>query len=291
MAPRANWKGYLRLSLVSCPVALYPATTESDKIRFNQINRDTGNRVRYRKVDEGTGEEVGSDSIVKGFEVSKGRYIEVTDEEIEAVALDSSKTIEIERFVPSTEIDPVYHMRPYYLAPDGEVAHEAFIVIRDTIAAMKKVAIARVVLTTREHVIALEPRGKGLLGITLRYPYEIRKEDQYFDEIENEKIPKDMLELASHIVDTKSGHFKPEKFEDDYENALKELLKKKRAGEKIEAPKEREPAKVINLMDALRRSVSAERAGGVRRKPARNSAQRRTAKRAGRSSARQKKAG
>src|SRR5712692_9011037 len=152
MAPRANWKGYLRLSLVSCPVALFPATTESDKIRFNQINRDTGNRIRYRKVDEGTGEEVASDAIIKGFEVSKGRYIEVTDEEIEAVALDSSKTIEIERFVPSSEIDPIYNIRPYYIAPDGEVGQEAFIVIRDTIAAMKKVAVARLVLTTREHI-------------------------------------------------------------------------------------------------------------------------------------------
>src|SRR5215467_9296021 len=258
MAPRANWKGYLRLSLVSCPVALYPATTESDKIRFNQINRDTGNRVRYRKVDEGTGEEVGSDSIVKGFEVSKDRYIEVTDEEIEAVALDSSKTIEIERFVPSTEIDPVYHMRPYYLAPDGEVAHEAFIVIRDTIAAMKKVAIARVVLTTREHVIALEPRGKGIMGTLLRYPYEVRNEADYFDDIPDLKIPKDMLDLAKHIVQTKSGHFEPQKFDDRYEKALRELINKKEAGEEIK-PQAQEQARVINLMDALRKSVQAER--------------------------------
>jgi len=153
------------------------------------------------------------------------------------------------------------------------------------------VALGRIVFTSREHVIALEPRGNGLLGITLRYPYEIRKEEQYFADIEDEKIPKDMLELATHIVETKSGHFRPEKFEDNYEEALKDLLKKKQKGEKIEAPKEREPAKVINLMDALRRSVSTERAGGGRQKPSRSSAQRRTTKRAGRSSARQKKAG
>jgi DNA end-binding protein Ku len=175
------------------------------------------------------------------------------------------------------------------VVPDGEVGQQAFAVIREAIRKEGMVALGRVVFTSREHVIALEPRGKGLLGVTLRYPYELRKEDQYFDEIEDEKIPKDMLELASHIVETKSGHFNPDKFEDHYEEALKELLKKKRAGEKIEAPKEREPAKVINLMDALRRSVSAERAGGARRKPP--SAQRRTAKRAGRSSARQKRAG
>ena len=291
MAPRAYWKGYLKLSLVSCPVALFPASSEREKISFHQINKKTGNRIKYRKVDAETEDEVDSSDIVKGYEVGKGEYIELEPEELEAVAIESTRTIDIDEFVPKKEIDDLYLNNPYYLVPDGEVGQQAFAVIREAIRKEGMVALGRVVFTSREHVIALEPRGKGLLGITLRYPYEIRKEDQYFDEIENEKIPKDMLELASHIVDTKSGHFKPEKFEDDYENALKELLKKKRAGEKIEAPKEREPAKVINLMDALRRSVSAERAGGVRRKPARNSAQRRTAKRAGRSSARQKKAG
>jgi Ku protein len=151
--------------------------------------------------------------------------------------------------------------KAYYLVPDGEVGQQAFAVIREAIRKEGMVALGRVVFTSREHVIALEPRGKGLLGMTLRYPYEVRKEDEYFGDIPDEKIPKDMLELASHIVETKSGHFEPEKFEDQYEDALKELLKKKQAGEKIEAPKERAPAKVINLMDALRRSVEAERGG------------------------------
>ena len=145
------------------------------------------------------------------------------------------------------------------------VGQQAFAVIREAIRKKGMVALGRVVFTAREHVIALEPRGKGLLGMTLRYPYEVRKEDEYFDEISDEKIPKDMLELASHIVETKSGHFEPEKFEDQYEDALKELLKKKQAGEKIEAPKERTPAKVINLMDALRRSVETERGGSAKR--------------------------
>jgi DNA end-binding protein Ku len=291
VAPRAYWKGYLKLSLVSCPVALFPASSEREKIRFHQINKKTGNRIKYRKVDAETEDEVDASDIVKGYEVGKGEYIELEPEELEAVAIESTRTIEIDEFVPRKEIDDLYLNNPYYVVPDGEVGQQAFAVIREAIRKEGMVALGRVVFTSREHVIALEPRGKGLLGVTLRYPYEIRKEDQYFDEIEDEKIPKDMLELASHIVETKSGHFNPDKFEDHYEEALKELLKKKRAGEKIEAPKEREPAKVINLMDALRRSVSAERTGGARRKPPRTSAQRRTAKRAGRSSARQKKAG
>jgi DNA end-binding protein Ku len=291
VAPRAYWKGYLKLSLVSCPVALFPASSEREKIRFHQINKKSGNRIKYRKVDAETEDEVDASDIVKGYEVGKGEYIELEPEELEAVAIESTRTIEIDEFVPRKEIDDLYLNNPYYVVPDGEVGQQAFAVIREAIRNEGMVALGRVVFTSREHVIALEPRGKGLLGVTLRYPYEIRKEDQYFDEIEDEKIPKDMLELASHIVETKSGHFNPDKFEDHYEEALKELLKKKRAGEKIEAPKEREPAKVINLMDALRRSVSGERGGGARRKPSRTSAQRRTAKRAGRSSARQKRAG
>jgi DNA end-binding protein Ku len=291
VAPRAYWKGYLKLSLVSCPVALFPASSEREKIRFHQINKKSGNRIKYRKVDAETEDEVDASDIVKGYEVGKGEYIELEPEELEAVAIESTRTIEIDEFVPRKEIDDLYLNNPYYVVPDGEVGQQTFAVIREAIRNEGMVALGRVVFTSREHVIALEPRGKGLLGVTLRYPYEIRKEDQYFDEIEDEKIPKDMLELASHIVETKSGHFNPDKFEDHYEEALKELLKKKRAGEKIEAPKEREPAKVINLMDALRRSVSAERGSGARRKPSRTSAQRRTAKRAGRSSARQKKAG
>jgi len=291
LAPRAYWKGYLKLSLVSCPVALFPASSEREKIRFHQINKATGNRIKYRKVDAETEDDVDTSDIVKGYEVGKGEYIELEPEELEAVAVESTRTLEIDEFVPKKEIDELYLNNPYYVVPDGDVGQQAFAVIREAIRKEGMVALGRVVFTSREHVIALEPRGKGLLGITLRYPYEIRKEDQYFDEIENEKIPKDMLELAAHIVETKSGHFNPQKFEDHYEEALKDLLKKKQAGEKIEAPKEREPAKVISLMDALRRSVGAERATGGRRKPAPSSAQRRTAKRASRSSARHKKAG
>jgi DNA end-binding protein Ku len=258
MAPRAYWKGFLRLSLVSCPIQLFPATTERDKISFNQINKDTGNRIRYRKVDEATGDEVEPANIIKGYQIDKGQYIEISDEELEAIALESKRTIEIDEFVPKSEIDELYNVRPYFIVPDGDVGQEAFVVVRDVIERMNMVAIGRVVLSTREHVIAMEPRGKGILGTLLRYPYEVRDEKEYFDEIKDVKISKDMMQLAEHIVKTKSGHFEPEAFEDQYEAALREIIEKKSKGIRIEAPTSRVPTKVINLMDALRNSVKAE---------------------------------
>jgi DNA end-binding protein Ku len=272
MAPRAYWKGYLKLSLVSCPIALFPATSEREKIRFHQINKETGNRIQYRKVDAETGDEVEAGDIIKGYEVSKGEHIELEPEELESVALESKRIIDIDEFVPKDEIDELYLANPYYIVPDGEVGEQAFAVIREAIRREGMVAIAKVVLTTREHVIALEARGKGLLGVTLRYPYEVRKEQQYFDDIPDEKIPKDMLELAAHIVETKTAHFDPDKFEDRYEDALKDLLKRKQSGKPIEPPERREPAKVINLMDALRRSVDAQKSSGRRQSPRRAAA-------------------
>ena len=179
MAPRANWKGFLRLSLVTCPVALYPATSESEKISFNQLNRATGHRIKYLKVDADTGDEVPNEDIVKGYELDKGQYIEVSKAELEEIALESTRTIEIDK----TDIDPSYLIRPYYLRPDGKVSHDAFAVIRETIREMDKVAIGRVVLTNREHIIALEPLDKGLVGTVLRYPYEVRSEQEYFEDI------------------------------------------------------------------------------------------------------------
>jgi len=294
VAPRAYWKGYLKLSLVSCPIALFPATSEREKISFHQLHKGTGNRIKYRKVDAETGDEVDAGEIIKGYEVSKGEYIELTPEELEAVALESKRIIEIEEFVPKKDIDELYMRDPYYIVPEGEVGQQTFAVIREAIRKEGMVAIAKVVFTSREHIIALEARGKGLMGITLRYPYEVRKEADYFDDIEDEKIPKDMLELASHIVETKKGKFAPDKFEDRYEDALRELLNKKQKGEKIERPKERAPSNVVSLMDALRQSVAAERGGNatVRNKPARTATtQHRTAKKSARSGARQKKAG
>src|SRR4051794_38592002 len=291
MAPRAYWKGYLKLSLVSCPIALFPASSEREKISFHQLNKNTGHRIKYRKVDAESGDEVESADIIKGYEVGKGEYIELEPEELEAVAIESKRVIDIDEFVPKDEIDELYLNSPYYITPDGEVGQQAFAVIREAIRKEGMVAIGKVVFTSREHIIALEARGKGLLGMTLRYPYEVRKEADYFDDIPDEKIPKDMLELASHIVESKAGHFEPQKFEDQYEDALKELLKKKQSGEKIEAPRELQPSKVVNLMDALRRSVETERAGGGGRKRARRAGDHRAQKKGGGSNARAKKAG
>jgi len=290
VAPRAYWKGYLKLSLVSCPIALFPATSEREKISFHQLHKQTGNRIKYRKVDADTGDEVESTDIIKGYEVGKGEYLEIAPEELEAIAIESKRTIEIDEFVPRKEIDEIYFNNPYYIVPDGEVGQQAFAVIREAIRQEGMVAIGKVVFTSREHVIALEARDKGLLGVTLRYPYEVRKEEEYFDDIPEEKLPKDMLDLAKHIVDSKKAEWKPERFEDQYEDALKELLKKKQSGQKIEAPRDREPSKVVNLMDALRRSVETERAGGERRKAAPRAGDHRAPKKAGRSSARAKKA-
>jgi DNA end-binding protein Ku len=259
VAPRAYWKGFLKLSLVSCPISLFPATSEREKISFHQLNKETGNRIRYRKVDAETGDEVDQASIIKGYEVGKGEYIELDPEELEAVAIESKHAIEIEEFVPKTEIDEIYMRDPYYIIPDGDVGQQAFAVIREAIRKEGMVAIGKVVFTSREHIIALEARDKGMVGVTLRYPYEVRNQAEYFDEIADEKVPKDMLELAIHIVETKKGTFRPEKFEDQYEDALKELLRKKQKGEKIERPKEPPRSNVVNLMDALRQSVRAEK--------------------------------
>ncbi|MHB0772667.1 non-homologous end joining protein Ku [Bradyrhizobium sp. 5.13L] len=270
MAPRANWKGFLRLSLVTCPVALYPATSDTEKVSFNQINRKTGHRIKYLKVDAETGDEVTSEDIVKGYKVDTDTYIEVTKDELDEIALDSTHTIEIDEFVPKADIDNRYLIRPYYLVPDGKVGHDAYAVIRETIRSMDKVAIGRVVLTNREHIIALEPLDSGLMGTLLRYPYEVRSEKDYFDEIQDVKLTKDMLDLAKHIVEKKSGAFEPELFEDHYETALIDLINKKRSGMPITAkaaPKT--GGNVINLMDALKKSLASEKdaapAAGVAR--------------------------
>src|SRR5580704_17853938 len=260
MAPRANWKAFPCLSLVTCPVALYPATSESAKISFNQLNRKTGHRIKYAKVDADTGDEVANEDIVKGYKVYTDTFIEVTKEELENVALESTRTIEIDEFVNRSEIDPRYLIRPYYLRPDGKVGHDAFAVIRETIREMNKVAIGRVVLTSREHIIALEALDKGFMGTLLRYPYEVRSEAEYFDGIQDVKVTKDMLDLAKHIVNQKSGRFEPGKFEDSYETALIELINQKRAGKPI-TPKERPRGdNVVDLMEALKRSVSGSAA-------------------------------
>ena len=265
MAARAYWKGSLKLSLVSCPVLLYPASTSVDKTRFHMINKETGNRLKQQMVDAETGDVVESDQKGRGYELKKGEYVEIEKEELEAVQIESNHTIDIDSFVPKDEIDKRYLNHPYYIAPDGKAGIDAFAVIRDAMKDQDRVALARIVLTNREHVIAIEPLGKGLLGTTLRYPYELRDEDEYFDDIKNPKISKDMIELASHILDTKAAHFDPAKFKDEYENALKALVKRKAAGKPVKtAEREEKPDNVISLMDALKQSLKGGRKAGHR---------------------------
>jgi DNA end-binding protein Ku len=295
MAPRAYWKGSLKLSLVSCPVALYPASTSAEKTRFHMINTETGNRLKQQMVDSETGDVVERDQKGRGYELRKGKYVEVEKEELEAVQIESNHTIDIDSFVPSDEIDKRYLNNPYYIVPDGKAGVDAFAVIRDAMKDQDRVALARIVLTNREHVIAIEPLGKGLVGTTLRYPYELRDEDAYFDDIKNPRISKDMVELAGHILDTKAAHFDPSKFKDEYENALKALVRRKASGKPLKAaPREEKPSNVINLMDALKQSLKGGKGATKRRASARTSRrtpQRRAAKKAHRSAARQRKAG
>jgi len=278
MAPRANWKGFLRLSLVTCPVALFPATSDSEKISFNQINRNTGHRIKYVKVDADTGEEVLNEDIMKGFKVDTDTYVEIGKEELEKIALESTRTIEIDEFVPKVDIDPRYAIRPYYLVPDGKVGHDAYAVIRETIRSMNMVAIGRLVLTSREHIIALEPLKNGLMGTLLRYPYEVRSEEDYFDDIQDVKVTKDMLDLARHIVEQKSSEFEPGKFEDRYEAALVDLVNSKRNGTLGKATASPRPGtNVVDLMTALQQSLrggAAKPAAAKVKKPAKVTGQR-----------------
>src|ERR1700733_6530772 len=283
MAARAYWKGPLKLSLVSCPVLLYPATTGAEKTRFHLINKETGNRLRQQMVDVETGDVVEGGDKARGYELTKNKYVEIEKGELEAVQIESTHTIDIESFVPREEIDKRYFNHPYYIAPDGKAGLDAFTVIRDAMKDQDRVALARIVLTNREHILAIEPLGKGLLGTTLRYPYELRDEDVYFDDIRSPKISKDMIELAGHILDTKAAHFDPSKFKDDYEDALKALVKRKAGGKPIKpAEPEEKPDNVVSLMDALKQSLKGGKGASKRAShgPARRTAPRRAAKKA-----------
>jgi DNA end-binding protein Ku len=283
--PRAYWKGYLKLSLVTCPIALYPATTSAEKTHFHQINKRTGNRLQQQMVDSETGRVVDKEHKGRGYELSKGRYVEVEQDELEAVQLESTHTIDIDEFVPQEEIDERYLDRPYYIAPNGKTGADAFAVIRDAMKKKDKVALGRIVLTNREHVIKLEPLGKGLLGTTLRYPYQLRDEKSYFKAIPTPRVTKEMVDLAAHILDAKTAKFDPGRFEDKYETALKKLIKRKAAGKTIEIPEREEPSReAASLMDALRQSLgrnpTARRAHGSSRRATARAPKRRARRRA-----------
>jgi DNA end-binding protein Ku len=260
MAPRPYWKGYLKLSLVACPVSVFTATTSSDRVSFRQINKRTGNRLRQQMIDEVTREVVDPADKGRGYEVDKNVYIQVEDEELEALEIESNHTIDIDSFVPRDQIDERYHDQSYYIAPSDAVGREAFAVIREAMHGKNVVGLGRIVLAKRERVIALQPWDKGLLGTTLRYAYEVRDAGEVFDEIPDIKIPKEMLELAEHILESKAGEFEPATFVDRYEEAVVEMLKRKQAGVILPKQKAAAPASnVVNLMDALRKSLAAEK--------------------------------
>jgi DNA end-binding protein Ku len=264
---RSSWKGYLKLSLVSCAVALYNASSSSERVSFNNLNRKTGNRLKQNLVDSVTGEPVDTADRVKGYQVSKGQYVMVEDDEIEALKIESTKTIEIETFVPAAEIDQIYVDSPYYLAPDDKVAEEAFAVIREAMTKKKMVGIGRIVLARRERMLMLQPRDKGMLATTLRYPYEVRSGAEVFDEIGDVKLPGEMLDIAQEIINRMSGHFEPDTFTDRYEEAVVSMLKAKQAGQTFTVPEPSQPANVVNIMDALKKSLEAAGGDGALRRP------------------------
>lgn len=259
-AVRANWKGYLKLSLVSCKVALYPATSSSSRVRFHTLNRVTGSKVKRQFIDPTTEEPVESHDQIKGFQVGKGSFVHIEDEEIEAIRIESTHTIKIESFVPREQIDTRYFEAPYYIAPEDPIAMEAFSVIRDAMREKGKAAVARVVIARRERIVLLEPLGKGIMATVLRYANEVRDEHPYFEGIPDMDLPAETRQLAGHIIETRSAEFEPFKFEDRYENAVLDLIKSKQTGEPAAAPSVAPPSTVVNLMDALRRSIEAEKA-------------------------------
>lgn len=274
-ARRPYWKGYLKLSLVTCPVALHPASSQGEKTHFHQINRKTGHRLRQQMVDEVTGKAVDKDEKGRGYEVTKGRYVEIEPEDLEALEVESTHTIDIEKFVPEEQIDKRYYERPYYLVPDGKSGEDAFAVIRDAMKDKGRVALARVVFANREHIVAVEPWDKGMLCTTLRYDYEVRPQADVFKGLASRRVSKEMVDLASHILDSKAGSFDPSKFKDEYELALRKLVKRKAAGHTIERKEPTEDrSNVIDLMEALRHSVGGRRATKSTQKPTRKAARR-----------------
>src|ERR1043165_1257891 len=273
MAARPYWKGQIRLALVSIPVEIYSATRSGATIAFNQIHEPTGKRIKYEKTVPGIGA-VDPDDIVKGFQYSKGSYVLLDDEELDAVKLESKKTLELTQFVDADEIDPLYYERPYYVVPADDLAEEAFVVLREALRDTKKVALGQLTLRGREYVVSLKPCGRGILLETLRYSDEVVKAQGYFRDISDVKPDTEMLELAEALIDRKASKFDPEKFHDRYVDALKDLIEKKRRlkGAKIETEEEEAPPKrgsnVIDLMAALKQSIEKPKAAGAAKKAA-----------------------
>ena len=272
MAARPTWQGHLKLSLVSCPVALYTAVDRGGDVHFNMLHKTTHNRIRMIPTDPDTGPVERSD-IVKGYEIEKGRYVIVTPEEIDAVRLESTRTIDIERFVDEDDIDRLFWNDPYFLVPDGKTAVEAYSVIREAMTEAKKIAIGRVVLHQRERMLALEPRGEGMVAWSLRTHDEVRDSKSYFADIPDTKPAAGMVDIATRIIEQQEGPFDPTKFTDRYEDALKELIRQKEKGAVDVAPvEEPKDTNVVDLMEALRRSLGKSGSGEEKRPPAKKAA-------------------
>ena len=278
MAYRPSWRGHLKLSLVTCPVALYTAVNHAGDVHFHLINPATNNRIKMITTDPDTGP-VARSELVKGYEVSKGEYVILTDEEIKSVRLESTRTIDIERFVPEAEIDRIYWDNPYFLAPDGEMAQEAFGVIRAAMEKSGQIALGRVVISTRERILALEPRGKGILAYTIRSDAEVRKPDEIFDPIRDKAPDPEMIAIAERIIEQREGPFDPSQFVDRYEQALKKLIADKQKGRKLTPVAEPEEPKVIDLMAVLRASLDGKGKGAAKPAPKRKPAAKAPAKR------------
>lgn len=255
--PRAIWRGHLRLSLVSCEVSLYPATTEAEHIHFHMLSPKTENRVRQQLVDAETGDVVERKQVLHGYEYAKGRYVVVDDKELDRLKIESSHVIDIETFIDADDLDPLYLEKPYFMVPEGKLGAEAFAVIRAAMARQGKVGLGSVVLAQREHPVAVRPQGDGLSLTTLRSADEVRSDKALFGTIKSAKVQDDMVKLAESIIVGKAGDFDASAFHDRYQEALHALVESKRKGRKYKAPKVSKPSNVINLMDALRRSVGA----------------------------------
>lgn len=263
MALRPTWRGHLRLALVSCPVRLTPATTSSSNIRFHKLNKKTGNRLRQQMIDSETGKVVERDETIMGYEFEKGRYVKVEPEEIEALKIESSEIITIERVVPAADVDPLFLENPYIVEPDDKSGLDIFATIREALKSKEVVGIGRLVLARREHPVMVQPRGKGFMLITLHDPDEVRLPEEIFDDIKDVKVDKQNLALAETLVERMEGEFDLKMFEDRYQAALKDMVEAKMKGKKITAPSEVErPSNVVNLFEALKASVAAEKGGG-----------------------------
>ena len=262
MAPRPAWKGYLKLSLVTCAIELTNVVTHAEKVSFRILNRKTGNTVKRIYVDAETGKPLEEGDEIKGYEVSDGDFVHIEEDEIEAVQIESSHTMSLDGFVEKSSIEQIYLDTPYYVSPADKVSEEAFAVIRDAMSARKMAGLARIVLYQRERPVVIEPLGKGMVLTTLRYDDTVRRPATVFEDIKAAKTDDEMIDLAQHIIDKKKAKFDPSKFDDRYEDALLELIRAKKAGKK--APKAKAPPKpsnVVNLFDALKKSLNADEGG------------------------------